>query len=85
MSFSTLTRKGQITIPKSLRDRLGLQLGDRVSFRLRGEEIVLKPVQRTILDLEGSVQPRRRPEDFARVRRQVASERGRARGAKRNA
>ncbi|MGH9360815.1 MAG: hypothetical protein ACRD2T_02795 [Thermoanaerobaculia bacterium] len=45
----------------------------------------LKPVQRTILDLEGSVQPRRRPEDFARVRRQVAAERGRARAAKRNA
>jgi AbrB family looped-hinge helix DNA binding protein len=79
MSYSTLTRKGQVTIPKPLRDRLGLQLGDRISFQLRGEEIVLKPVHRTILDVEGSVQPKNRPEDFAAVRRQVAAARGRSR------
>jgi AbrB family looped-hinge helix DNA binding protein len=85
MSFSTLTRKGQVTIPKSLRDQLGLHLGDRISFRLRGEEIVLKPVHRTILDLEGSVQPKNRPEDFDGIRRQVATARGRARAEKSNA
>lgn len=79
MSYSTLTRKGQVTIPKPLRDRLGLQLGDRISFRLRGEEIVLKPVHRTILDVEGSVQPKSRSEDFVAVRRRVAAARGRSR------
>jgi antitoxin PrlF len=79
MSYSTLTRKGQVTIPKSLRDQLGLNLGDRISFQLRGEEIVLKPVHRTILDLQGSVKPKSRPEDFNEVRRQVAAARGRAR------
>ena len=79
MSYSTLTRKGQVTIPKPLRDRLGLLLGDRISFHLRGEEIVLKPVHRTILDVEGSVQPKSRPENFATVRRQVAAVRGRSR------
>lgn len=85
MTFSTLTRKGQITIPKTLRDRLGLHLGDRITFQLRGEEIVLKPVHRTILDLEGSVQPKSRPEDFSGIRRQVAVARGRARVEKSNA
>jgi antitoxin PrlF len=85
MSFSTLTRKGQVTIPKTLRDRLGLHLGDRITFRLRGEEIVLKPVHRTILDLEGSVQPNSRPEDFSGIRRKVAAVRGRARAEKSNA
>ncbi len=85
MSFSMLTRKGQVTIPKPLRDRLGLNLGDRISFHLRGEEIVLKPVQRTILDLQGTVQPKHRPEDFRRIRREVAAARGRARAAKRDA
>lgn len=79
MSYSTLTRKGQVTIPKPLRDRLGLHLGDRISFQLRGEEIVLKPVHRTILDLQGSVKPKNRPEDFGSIRRQVAAARGRAR------
>jgi AbrB family looped-hinge helix DNA binding protein len=79
MSFSTLTRKGQITIPKPLRDQLGLHLGDRISFHLRGQEIILKPVQGTILDLEGSVQPKSRPESFGDIRRQVAGARGRSR------
>jgi len=79
MSYSTLTRKGQVTIPKPLRDRLGLQPGDPISFRLRGEEIVLKPVHRTILGVEGSVQPKNRPEDFIAIRRRVAVARGRSR------
>jgi AbrB family looped-hinge helix DNA binding protein len=81
MSFSTITRKGQVTIPKPLRDRLGLHLGDRISFHLRGEEIILKPVQHTILDLEGSVQPKARPEDFGEIRKKVTAMRGRARAA----
>jgi antitoxin component of MazEF toxin-antitoxin module len=62
-----------------LRDQLGLHLGDRISFHLRGKEIVLKPIRRTTLDLEGSVQPKHRPESFDDIRRQVAAARGRAR------
>lgn len=32
MSTGTITSKGQITIPKSIRDELGLEPGARVSF-----------------------------------------------------
>ena len=32
MTTSTLTSKGQITIPKPVRDALGLATGDRVQF-----------------------------------------------------
>lgn len=34
MAASTLTSKGQITIPKALRDRLGVREGDRVLFQV---------------------------------------------------
>lgn len=34
MPTSTLTSKGQVTIPKEIRTRLGLQVGDELDFRL---------------------------------------------------
>ena len=33
--------KGQVVIPKGLRDQAQLQAGDEVEFKLRGDEIVL--------------------------------------------
>lgn len=34
MSIAKLTSKGQVTIPKSVRERLGLRTGDRLEFVL---------------------------------------------------
>jgi AbrB family looped-hinge helix DNA binding protein len=34
MSTAALTSKGQVTIPKDVRDRLGLRKGDRIEFRI---------------------------------------------------
>ena len=71
MSSSVITRKSQVTIPKSIREQVRLEIGDRVSFVVRDGEIVLKPPPRNILDLQGSVEPRNRPEDFDAQRREV--------------
>ena len=40
MPYSTRTSKGQITIPKTIRDELRLEAGDRVNFRLRDDGVV---------------------------------------------
>lgn len=40
---ATVTKKGQVTIPKKIRDRLGLKEGEKVSFEVRGGEAVLLP------------------------------------------
>ena len=36
MSATTLTSKGQITLPKSIRDRLALKVGDGLGYRPTG-------------------------------------------------
>lgn len=37
--------KGQVVIPKAIRDELGLQPGDRVEFELDGGVVRLRPVR----------------------------------------
>ena len=50
-----VTSKGQITIPKSVREALGLREGDRVVFRLvEGERAILARTA-DLLELAGSV------------------------------
>jgi AbrB family looped-hinge helix DNA binding protein len=50
-----LSSKGQITIPKSVREALKLQEGDQVVFRLvEGERAILARTP-NLLDLAGSV------------------------------
>jgi antitoxin PrlF len=47
MPSSTLTSKGQVTIPKVIRERLGLGEGDRLEFILDGAgRIVVRPQNR---------------------------------------
>lgn len=56
MASSTLTSKGQITIPIEVRDKLGLRAGSRVSFvptESGGYEILAQSA--SIRDLKGAV------------------------------
>ena len=41
---SLISEKGQITIPKEIRDKLGIVQGDRLIFDLRGDTIIVKKV-----------------------------------------
>ena len=52
MPSTTLTSKGQVTIPKAVRDELGLRVGDRVAFRvLEDGTVVVEPETIDLLDL----------------------------------
>ncbi|UCF08887.1 MAG: AbrB/MazE/SpoVT family DNA-binding domain-containing protein [Thermoplasmata archaeon] len=42
METSTVTKKGQVTIPLRLRKLLNLRTGEKVVFDLEGEKVVLK-------------------------------------------
>jgi antitoxin PrlF len=43
---STISSKGQITVPVEIRQRLGLKPGDRVEFVVENDRTVLLPPQR---------------------------------------
>lgn len=40
---SKITSKGQITIPKRIREKWGLKTGERVIFQMRRDEAILTP------------------------------------------
>ncbi len=42
---ATMTSKGQVTIPQSVRERLGLKQGDQVAFVVENGVAILKPVR----------------------------------------
>jgi antitoxin PrlF len=49
-----VTSKGQVTVPKVIRDALGIKKGDQVVFRLEGKRAVLARTP-DFLDLAGMV------------------------------
>lgn len=73
MITSIIGRRGQMTVPRAIRRLLNLEEGDRVAFIQRGEEVVIQPMTKTLLDLRGSI-PTSEPQDFDAIRAQVIQE-----------
>ena len=64
--ISTISTKGQVTLPSDVRKRLGVAPSDKVAFVIDDEGIRLRPVTRTVASLYGSVPalPGRETADF---------------------
>lgn len=78
MAISTITSKGQTTIPKSVRERLHLKTGDRVEFVAQDDGTALiVPATLTLAQLKASMPPPSKAlgleEIGATVRRHTAS------------
>ena len=58
MPTATIKKEGQITIPKEVREALGLHAGHRVAFRLREDGVVeMRPDTVDLMSLFGIVKP----------------------------
>ena len=56
MAVATVTNKGQITIPKAVRDTLGLQTGDKLEFVVTNEgQAICRPIARKVDDVFGTL------------------------------
>jgi antitoxin PrlF len=51
---TTMSSKGQVTIPREVRERLGLQAGDKIAWSLLSNgTVVVRPKTRRLTDLVG--------------------------------
>jgi len=73
MPVSTVTSKGQITIPKKVRDRLRLRAGDKLDFRVEEDGTLrVYPIARKVSEVFGLLADRaRKPYSAAETRRKL--------------
>ncbi len=45
-----VTRKYQITIPKKIREKLNIHVGDSLKMRVEGEKIIVEPIITRVKD-----------------------------------
>jgi antitoxin PrlF len=52
--ISTVTSKGQVTIPKEIRLFLNIKPSDKIDFSVENDQVVIKPLK-TLKNFRGSV------------------------------
>lgn len=78
MPSATVTSKGQITLPKEVREALGVGTGDRVEFVETGKGVFeVIAGSRDVRELKGMLGRPRRPVSLEDMRRAVARRAGR--------
>lgn len=78
MATATMTSKGQITLPKAIRTRLGLEAGTRVEFVETDSGFLVKPATRDIRSLKGILPKPKKPVSVEEMNESI-SKMGRAR------
>ena len=71
---ATVTSKGQVTIPKEIRDRLGLEAGQEIEFHIRDDGSVevrpKRPALERLRDVRASIADRAADVDVEAIRRE---------------
>lgn len=79
---TTLTRKGQVTVPKEVRDALGLRPFDKIEIVIEDGEAKLRKARRSLAEIAGSLPPLGIPiEDMPAIAKEERAKRLAAEGA----
>ena len=68
--FARMTSKGQVTIPREIRQRFNLKKGSLLTFAIKEDRAELAVVEDDILALKGSVRVKK-AQDFKAVRTEI--------------
>jgi len=71
---SSLTSKGQVTIPAEIRKALGLKAKDKVAFRLKNGTVQLEPQGSVVMQRYGIAKLTRPLGDLKKARREMEEE-----------
>lgn len=78
MPSAVITSKGQVTIPKEVRDALGLEKGDRIEFVESAKGVFeIVAASRDVRELKGMIGRPRKPVSVEAMRKAVARRAGR--------
>jgi AbrB family looped-hinge helix DNA binding protein len=69
-----LTKKSQITLPKQVREFLGVKPGEQITFVIEDNSVKIMPVKSKLEENFGKVKPIQKPEDFKQIREFVEKE-----------
>lgn len=72
MKKARITFKGQVTIPKEIRNALAIKEGDSVIFIVEGDHAILKPIKKkSLLDFYGALSATRPYPGLEAIREEV--------------
>ncbi len=81
--ITTVTEKGQVTIPNEIRKALGIRPKDKIRFTLDDGTVRLTLVSVTLESAFGAVRPLAQPEDFDKRVAETKAERAQKRAGNR--
>jgi len=71
---TTLTKKGQVTVPVEIRNFFGLKTNDKITFKISDGIVQISPAKYSIEDVYGIVKPINKPENFKKIRETAVNE-----------
>lgn len=78
MLATRVGRRGQIVLPKEVRMKIRVAEGDQIAFIIDGEQVIIKPITQTLLDMRGRVRVSGK-QNFDAVRNKVKAKRAQKR------
>ena len=75
---TTMTQRGQVTVPAEVRRLLGLKPRDKVAFEIEDGEVRITPAAYTLESAFGSVKPLGGKTDFKAISRAARDEKAKA-------